>query len=510
TLKASGSTGTAPLNYSWNTGATTSSFFVTPTVTTTYTVTVSNTCGSDSDEVTVTVITEQIANAGTNQSDVCLSAMLFANTPSSGTGSWTIESGSGGLVGASSMPNSSFFGTEGETYTLRWTITTSCTISYDEVDISFAILPTANAGGDVTICNGSNTTLNASGSTGTAPNYLWNTGASNSSLNVSPSVTTTYTVTVTNTCGSDSDEVTVTVHSALSANAGADVSSSCGGINTTLDASGSTGTAPLSYSWNTGTTNSSLNVSPSVTTTYTVTVTSTCGSDSDEVTVIADLTDSRDGNTYTTILIGTQCWMTQNLAYLPSVVNSLTGSDNDPYYYVYDYQGTDVNAAKATNNYETYGVLYNWPAIMDGSSSSNSVPSGVQGACPNGWHVPSDEEWKILEGTVDSYYGYPASVWNLLYWRGTDAGGNIKETGTTHWGPPNNGASNSSGFSALPGGYRYHGGSFNKLRNWGYLWSSTENSSKAYFRFLNNTSGTGIYRDSYEKARAFSLRCLKD
>ncbi|MCP4089644.1 MAG: hypothetical protein GY746_07605, partial [Gammaproteobacteria bacterium] len=530
------------------------------------------------------------ADAGSNQTEVCLSTTISANDPNSGTGSWTIESGSGGNVTTPLSPTSTFSGADGAAYTLRWTISTICTTDYDEVDISFAIFPTANAGGDVTICYGGNTTLNASGSTGTAPSYSWNTGTTNSSLNVSPGVTTTYTVTVSNICGSDSDEVTVTVHYAPTANAGGDVTI-CNGGNTLLNASGSTGTAPLSYSWNTGATSPSLNVTPNATTTYTVTVTNSCGSDSDEVTVTVHyaptanaggdaticsganttlnasgstgtsplsyswnfgatspsvnvnlgitttytvtvtnscgsdsdevtvktyLTDSRDGKNYTITLIGSQCWMAENLAYLPSVNPSNSSSDSYPRYYVYDYEGTDVNAAKTHTSagvgmYDEYGVLYNWPAAMAGSSSSNTVPSGVQGICTAGWHLPGDEEWKVLEGAVDGTYGYPDAEWDKVWHRGTDAGANLKEVGTNHWYTPNNGATNSSGFTALPGGRRYSNDLFEYITWDGYFWSSTEyGADQSWYRFMHYHHMT-VYRDySHTKECGFSVRCLKD
>ena len=224
----------------------------------------------------------------------------------------------------------------------------------------------------------------------------------------------------------------------------------------------------------------------------------------------ASFTDARDNNVYTAVQIGTQCWMAENLAYLPAVYPSDSGSETSPYYYVYDYQGTDVAAAKATINYQTYGVLYNWPASMAGYASSDSIPSGVQGICPSGWHLPSDEEWKILEGEVDSLYGYPDPEWDDLGWRGTDAGGNLKETGTTHWNSPNTGATNSSGFTALPAGFRNHIGSFYNLGDIAYLWSSTEyNSSHAWNRFLYYNYAA-VYRNYDYKESGFSLRCCKD
>ena len=222
------------------------------------------------------------------------------------------------------------------------------------------------------------------------------------------------------------------------------------------------------------------------------------------------LIDTRDNNLYSAVQIGNQCWMSENLAYLPSVSPSSAGSSTTPYYYVYGYQGTSVSAAKATSNYSTYGVLYNWPAAMAGATSSNSVPSGVQGICPSGWHLPSDEEWKILEGEVDSQYGYPDPEWDGWGWRGTDAGGNLKEIGTTHWDYPNVGATNNSGFTALPAGRRYSNGSFSNLGSNTLFWSSTENnSSHAWYRYLHYTNAD-VHRDGYNKTDGFSVRCIKD
>ena len=224
----------------------------------------------------------------------------------------------------------------------------------------------------------------------------------------------------------------------------------------------------------------------------------------------ASFTDTRDNHVYSAVQIGSQCWMTENLAYLPSVSPSSAGSEATPYYYVHGYQGTSVSAAMATSNFKTYGVLYNWPAAMNGASSSNYVPSGVQGVCPNGWHLPSDEEWKILEGEVDSQYGYPDPEWDGTGFRGSDAGGNLKETGTTHWLSPNAFATNSSGFTALPAGGRY-GGTFYDLHFYAKLWSSTEYiSTMVWFRQLYHSGGK-VYRNNLNlKSDGFSTRCLKD
>ena len=142
-----------------------------------------------------------------------------------------------------------------------------------------------------------------------------------------------------------------------------------------------------------------------------------------EPSLIANgFTDFRDGNHYNVVKIANQVWMAENLKYLPSVVGPPTTSYTLPYYYVYGYYGTDVNAAKATANYTTYGVLYNWAAALT--------------SCPAGWHLPGTGEWTQLT----DYLGGLST-----------AGGKLKETGTAHWASPNTGATNEYGFTALPG-----------------------------------------------------------
>ena len=207
------------------------------------------------------------------------------------------------------------------------------------------------------------------------------------------------------------------------------------------------------------------------------------------------LADLRDDKTYSYKTIGTQVWMTENLAYLPSVVGPGTGSASTAYYYVYGYDGTDVATAKATANYTTYGVLYNWTAAMNGVASSDSNPSGVQGACPEGWHLPSDAEWT----TLSDYLG------GISY-----AGGKLKEAGTAHWTGPNTGATNESGFTALPGGYRRNDGIFYFIGSNGYWWSSTDhNTSSAWYRNLCN-SYSDVFRYTSTKDIGFSVRCVRD
>jgi uncharacterized protein (TIGR02145 family) len=207
--------------------------------------------------------------------------------------------------------------------------------------------------------------------------------------------------------------------------------------------------------------------------------------------------DPRDGRIYKTVKIGNQEWMAENLAYLPSVNQVGDGSENVPgsYYYVYGYNGNDVNAAKAIANYDTYGVLYNWTAAMASTSSSIANPSGVQGVCPTGWHLPSDAEWTSLT----TYLG-GESV----------AGGKLKEIGTTHWISPNTSATNETGFTALPGGIRYDNGTFAHIGEYGFWWSTTEDGAAgAWCRDMYHGI-SDLSKNYFGKEVGLSVRCVKD
>lgn len=208
-------------------------------------------------------------------------------------------------------------------------------------------------------------------------------------------------------------------------------------------------------------------------------------------------TDSRDGKVYNTVTIGDQVWMAENLAYLPVVVGSAIGSEEPgyesvQYFYVYGYNGTVVADAKATDNYQTYGVLYNWPAAMT--------------ACPDGWHLPSDAEWKQLE----IHLGMSQEDTNKDGYRATDEGGKLKEVGTTHWKNPNEGATNESGFTALPGGYRFDTGKFNFSGFYGNWWSSTQGrEDRAWNRGLDYDY-SNLIRSDDPKEEGYSVRCVRD
>lgn len=214
------------------------------------------------------------------------------------------------------------------------------------------------------------------------------------------------------------------------------------------------------------------------------------------------LVDARDnGKKYKTVKIGDQCWMAKNLAYLPSVSPPSIGSLNDPNCYVYGYEENLVSEAKATDNFLTYGVLYSWHAAMNGESSSDAVPSGVQGICPSGWHLPSDSEWQQLKDylTNNGFSGIEGSAL----------------TSTSGWYENGNGTDDFN-FAGLPGGYLDDGandGFFTELLE-SCIWTSSTRKSDGtsphayfwnlYYKDNNFNRGDDGFDDGY------SVRCIKD
>lgn len=261
-------TATGAVSYSWNTGETTASITVNPSVTTTYTVTGTSSDGSTStDTITVTVNSIPIANAGADQT-ICEGEETTLNASGGNTYLWSNGAITQNItVSPTSTTNYSVIVSQG-----------SCS-STDEVMVTVKPRQTINAGNDVDIYLGESTTLTVVG-TG---NILWSTGETTASIIVSPSNTTTYTASITEINGCTStDDVTVTVVDNFAANAGADVAI-CEGESTMLTASGGT-----EYLWNTGETTASITVSPMSTTVYSVLVTQGSNSATDEVTVIVD------------------------------------------------------------------------------------------------------------------------------------------------------------------------------------------------------------------------------
>jgi len=189
-------------------------------------------------------------------------------------------------------------------------------------------------------------------------------------------------------------------------------------------------------------------------------------------------TDSRDGNTYEYVTIGSQIWTSENMKFLPQVSRYSGYSFTDPSYYVYDFRGITVTRAKRTDNYDTSGVLYNWEAAKT--------------ACPEGWQLPFDEEWTVMSEFL-----------------GVDAGLKIKST--SGWKDNGNG-NNSSGFNALPAGLiNQYGSHFAYIEEDTYYWSASpdpDNSEYASFWFLSHWSDHFDQISHYRNA-GYSVRCIK-
>jgi uncharacterized protein (TIGR02145 family) len=207
-----------------------------------------------------------------------------------------------------------------------------------------------------------------------------------------------------------------------------------------------------------------------------------------------------DGKTYNSVIIGMQCWMRKNLDVGTAVLGAQDQTDNGVIE-KYCYNNDVANCA-------VYGGLYQWDEVMDYTTTSNSNPSDRRGICPEGWHIPSDAEWCQMEVYLDATIECVSADF-----RGTDGGGKMKETGTTHWASPNAGATNTSNFTGLPGGYRheYLAFGFVDLTQWGYFWSTT-NSSDASFAFMRGLrfEYPNVSKQGGWKKRGFSCRCVKD
>jgi len=209
-----------------------------------------------------------------------------------------------------------------------------------------------------------------------------------------------------------------------------------------------------------------------------------------------------DNNIYNTVNIGTQVWFKENL-------KSTRYSNGDQISNVTSsslWQSTTSGAWRYYNDdsqyNDDYGKLYNWQAVTD----SRKV-------CPDGWHIPSDAEWKTLEGNL----GMDPFELIVTDFRGSNAnvGGKLKKVDTSLWTSPNAGATDETGFSGVPGGYYNLDGTFTGIKSDGVWWSSTPaipNTNLAYYRKLNY-SNRGIYRSMPYGQMAgggFSVRCLKD
>jgi uncharacterized protein (TIGR02145 family) len=196
--------------------------------------------------------------------------------------------------------------------------------------------------------------------------------------------------------------------------------------------------------------------------------------------LIYDSIYDSENNKYRTIQIGMQTWMAENL-------RSVKLNDGTDISFVIETSSwaelTTPGYCWYNNDSVGYGAIYNWSTVKTGK------------LCPSGWHVPTDEEWTILT----DYLGGKSA-----------AGGKLKETGYSHWLSPNTGATNESGFTGLPTGYRSSSGSFNNIGSYGFWWTSTEASAgDAYYRRVYY-SYSSVDRSSSNKKSGTTVRCIKD
>jgi uncharacterized protein (TIGR02145 family) len=236
---------------------------------------------------------------------------------------------------------------------------------------------------------------------------------------------------------------------------------------------------------------------------------------------IGNFTDPRDGNMYRTIQIGGQCWLAENLKYLPSVCPATCTPDNTPKYYIYDYQGYSIEEAKKTEYYLCYGVIYNWYAALQAS--------------PPGWHLPTDQEWYVLTETLiknnphikASNIGFALRSCRQV---GSSYGKECNTIDEPRWDAPIKNergfaafrrriaeliegvqygyGTDEFGFAALPGGKCNYGGFYRKDLV-GFWWSASEASTlRAWCRQMS-IAGT-VVRYDMSKNYGYNIRCIKD
>lgn len=233
-------------------------------------------------------------------------------------------------------------------------------------------------------------------------------------------------------------------------------------------------------------TNVSANISglaPGVTYHFRIKAENSLGISYSDDEILITLPKDIENNVYKIVTIGTQVWMAENL-------KSTKLNDGYPLDFAPDKATWQVLSNPGYCWYDNnlvykniYGALYNWEAVKTGK------------ICPAGWHVPTDAEWTILS----NYLG-GSSV----------AGGKLKESGTTHWVTPNTGATNETGFTALPAGFRSNVGEFSKITNYGYWWSSSEFSTTDAYRQDTDNTSSNLNRLNDLKKNGYSVRCIKN
>lgn len=197
-----------------------------------------------------------------------------------------------------------------------------------------------------------------------------------------------------------------------------------------------------------------------------------------------------DGNVYKTVKIGDQWWMAENLKVHKysdgTAINEISISGNDSIW-----ENTQVGSFCSAD--ARFGLLYNWFSV----NNSKKI-------APQGWHIPSDEEWKTLEKSL----GTKQEEADGLAWRGSNTGLMLMKT-SIEWVNPIEIYSSTVGFDAIPSGCRVFNGSLNNQTNTAFFWTSTEHNNQAWYRYLDSQQ-KGVYRQFTYKNYGFSIRCVKD
>jgi uncharacterized protein (TIGR02145 family) len=513
-----------------NTASPTATFTGTAGETYTLRWTVSNGCGSTADEVMVSFVAPPTtANAGLDQLNVTTpAAVLNATAPTQGSGIWTVVAGVGGSLSGASSPNATFTGTPGQSYTLRWTVTNACgSSSSDEMTVVFGAtggtpctpLPTtANAGPDSgAFCPGSLLYAN-SAYVGTgqwtvlsgSSFYFSDIATHNSAFYGSSGQTYTLRWTITTACGLSFDDVVVTVPGTVNTANADPLQANIITIDTTYLLKANAANAGSVGTWSVigGVAGTFTNInSPTATyrgfnntfSTLKWTISNACGvQSSDTVRLefrlstacngVSSITDSRDGQVYPIVGIGTQCWMAKNLNVGTMIPTANGDQTNNQVIEKYCFSDQLTYCT-------TYGGLYQWAEAVQYQNGASNLTSptptftgNVRGICPTGWHLPSDAEWTTLTNALG----------------GSSVAGMALKT-------VNNGSgNNSSGFNALQGGSRGIGGSFNLIGSYSFFWSSFEFSSTQALNRYIDYNNSGVYRDPNSKFGGFSARCIRD
>jgi len=395
--------------------------------------TISTGCGSNTDNVKVTFgDTPSQAIAGedilinSDETTVTLNAVI----PENGEGLWSVISGEGGIFDDAANPLAQFTGLECEAYLLHWQVSTPCYTSVDSVYITFFETPTiANAGEDQFDLSGTWTILGAN--TPTQGEGHWTILSGDSGFVVDPQSPTSIFL------GKTQEYYKLEWQIATSCDTSVDQLYISFGIRPFL-----------------------------------------CGD---------TIFDHRDDQTYSTIQIGEQCWMAENLNIGERIDGGVHMTDNG-IIEKYCFENDPLNC-------DSFGGLYNWWEAMNYETFEGST-----GICPDGWYIPTDQEWKILEGFTDSLYGIGDPEWDkLVTWcgRGYNAGKNLKSIGFQN-------GTNKYGFNAKPAGRYLVSSGFYSNYDTTAFWSSTNGLGRGLWGNCN-----GVDRYSL-LSRMISLRCIKN